>query len=225
MTVRTFGRRRGRKLRPFKESLIETLLPSLSLRVENNQVVGDNFDSKQYKSCFFEIGFGAGEHLAKQAETHPETLMIGCEPFLNGVAHLLEQIHEKSLTNIRLYPGNALDLLTCLPEESLDRIFLLFPDPWPKKNHHKRRFVQKENLTLLSKKLTDTGKILMATDHDGYFDWMVEHAFTHKDLSSLNPDPETWTIQPEIWTTTRFQEKAIKAGRAPRFLWFGKKSF
>lgn len=223
MTIRTYGRRKGRKLRPFKESLIEMLLPSVELRIEDNQIIGQDFDLRRYKSCFFEIGFGAGEHLSLQAETHPETLMIGCEPFLNGVAHLLEHIQNKSLKNVRIYSGNALDLLVCLPDACLDRIFLLFPDPWPKKSHHKRRFVQKENLTLLSKKLTPSGKLLMATDHEGYFEWMKEQVFSHPHLVLLNDEEDTWTIHPEIWTTTRFQEKAIKAGRIPHFLWFGKR--
>lgn len=224
MILRTYGRRKGRRLRLFKETLIETLLPSIELRLENNQITGQDFDLKKHPTCFFEIGFGAGEHLALQAETHPEALMIGCEPFLNGVANLLEHIHTKSLQNIRIYPGNALELLPLWLNNSLDRIFLLFPDPWPKKNHHKRRFVQKDILTLLSQKLASTGKILMATDHEEYFQWMVDHVQNHPDLVIQNPLAETWTTPPDVWTITRFQEKAIKAGRTPRFLWIGRKN-
>ena len=223
MILRTYGRRKGRRLRSFKEILMETLLPSLELRVENNKITGQDFDPKKYSSCFFEIGFGAGEHLALQAETYPETLMIGCEPFLNGVANLLEHIHNKSLQNIRIYPANALDILPLWPDNNLDCIFLLFPDPWPKKSHHKRRFVQQEILTLLSQKLTATGKLLMATDHEEYFEWMIDQVNPHADLTIINSFAETWTTLPDLWTITRFQEKAIKAGRAPRFLWIEKK--
>lgn len=219
---RTYGRRSGRKLRSFKQGLMDNLLPTLEIKIEDNQIIGDTFNPQDYRGCFLEIGFGAGEHLALQAKENPEILMVGCEPFVNGVANLLEQIEEEKLTNIRIYPGNALDFLGAIPDHSLDHIFLLFPDPWPKKAHHKRRFVQEEVLTLLAQKLSKGGKLLMATDHADYFEWMCEKTFVHEDLVHLNPDPDTWHTPPDLWTKTRFQSKAEKARRPSRFLWFGK---
>ena len=212
----TYGRRCGRKLRSSKKELLETLLPKIQISLEEPV----NIDT--YKECFLEIGFGAGEHLALQAEQNPETLMIGCEPFINGVANLLEKIQEGNLTNIRIYPGNALRLLEVLPDHFLNHVFLLFPDPWPKKAHHKRRFVQKENLDLIVKKLAPEGKLLIATDHADYFEWILERVSSYEGLVFLNPEPKTWTDFPELWTQTRFQDKAIHAGRESRFLWFRK---
>jgi tRNA (guanine-N7-)-methyltransferase len=228
MTIvqKTYGRRCGRKLRSSKQELMETLLPKIQITLGESLNL-ENYTQKAerrsvYKGCFLEIGFGAGEHLALQAAAHPDILMIGCEPFVNGVANLLELIEKENLSNIRIYPNNALHLLESLPDNFLDHIFLLFPDPWPKKGHHKRRFVQKETLTLLAQKLSPQGKLLIATDHADYFEWILERASAHEDLVFLNPDPKTWAVFPELWTQTRFQGKAIRAGRESRFLWFKK---
>ncbi len=215
----TYGRRCGRKLKPFKQDLLETLLPRIQINVGEDGISGA-FDVENYKGCFLEIGFGSGEHLALQAINHPNILMVGCEPFINGVANLLEHIHKDHLTNVRIYPGNALHLLEAVPDGCFDHIFLLFPDPWPKKAHHKRRFVQHATLTLLARKLSTEGKLLIATDHADYFEWILEHASASKDLVLLNDDPNTWTDFPPLWTQTRFQEKAVRAGRVSRFLWF-----
>jgi tRNA (guanine-N7-)-methyltransferase len=224
MTIvqKTYGRRCGRKLRSSKQELMETLLPKIQITIGDDGKLGETFNPTNYKGCFLEIGFGAGEHLALQAAEHPEILMIGCEPFINGVANLLEHIEKDNLSNIRIYPNNALHLLGALPNDFLDHIFLLFPDPWPKKGHHKRRFIQEETLTLLAQKLAPQGKLLIATDHADYFEWILEYTSSHEELVFLNPDSENWGIFPELWTQTRFQGKAIRAGRESRFLWFRK---
>lgn len=217
---RTYGRRLGRKLRTKKQNLLNTLLPKVAVRVEEDGVHGLNPES--YKACFLEIGFGTGDHLALQARENPDVLMVGCEPFVNGVANLLEMMEQESLSNIRIYPGNALVFLRAILDQSLDHIFLLFPDPWPKKGHHKRRFVRRETLSLLAQKLSPKGRLLIATDHEDYFEWICEKAFDHPDLEFLNPNPETWQTFPDTWTQTRFQKKAEDADRIPRFLWFGR---
>ena len=220
--LRTYGRRLGRRLRSKKQALLETLLPKLEVRVDETGIQGDTFDPQNYRACFLEIGFGIGDHLALQARENPDVLMVGCEPFVNGVANLLEIIEQESLSNVHIYPGNALDFLRVVPDHSLERIFLLFPDPWPKKAHNKRRFVQTEILTLLAQKLTPKGKLLIATDHEDYFEWICEKSFSHPNLKHLNPDPKTWETLPEPWVQTRFQKKATAAGRVGRFLWFGR---
>lgn len=219
---KTYGRRQGRRLRPSQMERLQTLLPQLSLTIHEGKIQGLSPLTNPYKGYFLEIGFGAGEHLILQAEKNPDILMIGCEPFINGVAHILKAVEEKSLTNLRLYPGNALDLLPFLPENSAEKIFLLFPDPWPKASHHKRRFVQTENLLLLSKVLKKEGLLLMATDHLAYLEWMIEKTSTHPFLRWENPSSETWHIPPPLWIPTRFQQKAEKAGRTSHFLWFRK---
>ena len=217
--LKTYGRRNGRKLRGTKQALMDTFLPKVQLDLGKNP---EDFDWAPYKDCLFEIGFGAGEHLALQAAEDPHTPMIGCEPFVNGVANLLEKIEEGNLTNIHIYPGNALDLLTVMPDDFIQQLFLLFPDPWPKKGHHKRRFVQKETLDLLARKLKPGGKLLIATDHADYFEWICERALHHETLQCLNPEESSWLKAPALWTRTRFQTKADKAGRVSRFLWFGR---
>lgn len=217
---KTYGRRRGRKLRPVQEDLWEKLLPQVSITLEEGLITGPAFAESHFEKRFLEIGFGAGEHLLLQAETHPEVLMVGCEPFVNGVAQALQGIQTKGLKNVGIYPGNALDILEALPDHSLDKVFLLFPDPWPKKAHHKRRFVQKESLDLLARCLKPKGELLMATDHEGYGEWMRETVPLHPDFQWMNSRPEEWQIPPSLWTMTRFQEKALKAGRTPQFFLF-----
>src|SRR5882724_1617106 len=158
-----YGRRKGPKLRARQAGLLETLLPKLALTPAPGRDPRDYFDSK-VSSVWLEIGFGAGEHLAWQAEANSDIGIIGAEPYVAGMAKLLAKIADTNLANIRLYTEDARDILAALPDASLSRIFLLFPDPWPKTRHHKRRFIQMEMLDALARVMQPGAELRFATD-------------------------------------------------------------
>lgn len=211
-----YGRKYGRKMRQNKHRLLDELLPVYEIPLDGDKVILPDFSP--YKKVNLEIGFGAGEHLALQAKHHPDELFIGCEPFINGIAALLQKIEEENLKNIRIFPDDALMLVNALPPVCLSRVFILFPDPWPKKRHNKRRLVTTENLKAIARKATEQAQFLIATDHDDYFDWIHEAVTNHPDLDLLTPTKLEWLKKPDLWTITRFQEKANAAGRISRFL-------
>ena len=167
-----------------------------------------------------EIGFGAGEHLAAQAAAHPERGFIGCEVFENGVAKLLAEIEQRRLANIRLFLDDARLLLATLREASLAHVFILFPDPWPKLRHHKRRIVTRATLDALARVMTDGAELRLATDDRGYLAWMLEHTTGHRDFEWLARRPPDWRERPSDWPATRYEQKAVAAGRSPTFLRF-----
>lgn len=167
-----------------------------------------------------EIGFGGGEHLAWQAERHPEIGYIGCEVFKNGLAAILAAIRAKGLRNIRLYPETAQGLIERLPEASLDTIFLLFPDPWPKRRHRSRRFVNRDNLRQFARLLKDGGELRIASDDPGYVTWCLAMLRASPDFSWEATGPEDWQSRPADWPATRYEQKAIAAGRRPHFFRF-----
>jgi tRNA (guanine-N7-)-methyltransferase len=171
-----------------------------------------------------EIGFGAGEHLAAQAAAHPETGFIGSEVFENGIAKLLAEIEPRRLSNIRLFLDDARLLLAALREASLTRVFILFPDPWPKLRHHKRRIVSRATLDALARVMTDGAELRLATDDRGYLAWMLEHATGHPDFEWLAQRPEDWRTRPVDWPATRYEQKAFAAGRSPTFLRFRRRT-
>ena len=220
-----YGRRRGRRLRPGQRDLVEKLLPGL----EVDPVAADVFDPR---ACFdplindvwLEIGFGGGEHLAWQANAHPETGIIGCEPFMNGVVKLLTRVHDDKLGNVRLYRDDARLLVERLPENSLGRAFILFPDPWPKMRHHKRRIVSAEVLAHLARALRDGTELRIATDDPGYLEWILWHLRGHPEFEWQASSPADWRTRPDDWPATRYQEKAVAAGRSCAFLTYRRRS-
>ena len=167
-----------------------------------------------------EIGFGAGEHLAAQAAAAPHQGFIGCEVFENGVVKLLADIQRQGLGNIRLFIDDARLLLAALPEAALARVFILFPDPWPKLRHHKRRIVAPATLDRLASAIVDGGELRLATDDPGYLRWMLEHMTRHRDFEWLARRPGDWRERPADWPATRYEGKARAAGRQPAFLRF-----
>jgi len=173
---------------------------------------------------WLEVGFGAGEHLAGQAERHPQKGVIGCEPFVNGVASLLTMIEERGLNNVRIFDDDARLVLDHLPAASIGRIFILFNDPWPKKRHHRRRFVSPQTVEGLIRLLKDGGEILFASDHMGYIAWALEHFLRGGELQWLARGPADWRQPPDGWTGTRYEAKARKRGASPIFLRFGRSS-
>ena len=217
------GRRRGKKLRAGQESLLGTLLPRLTLtlpaapaKLDLAELFGGCLPTQ---GVWLEVGFGAGEHLVWQAEQNPEVGLIGCEPFINGVAKCLAHIERTGVTNVRLFTDDARFVMAALPERSLDRAFVLFPDPWPKSRHHKRRFVQRENLDVLARLMKPGAELRLATDDPSYLPWMVEHACTHAAFEWLAERPSDWRERPADWPPTRYEQKML-AGHKPVFLRF-----
>jgi tRNA (guanine-N7-)-methyltransferase len=214
------GRRRGKKLRAGQQSLLETLLPRLALalpvapaKIDLAEAFGGSLPPD---GVWLEVGFGAGEHLVWQAEQNPGVGLIGCEPYLNGVAKCLAHIERVGLTNVRLFTDDARLLMAALPARSLSRAFVLFPDPWPKTRHHKRRFVQRDNLDRLAELMLPGAELRLATDDPSYLPWMVEHACAHPAFAWLAEGPADWRGRPADWPPTRYERKEI-AGR-PAFL-------
>jgi tRNA (guanine-N7-)-methyltransferase len=230
-----FGRRKGPALSARQKDLMGTLLPELALRLEPGRAAADYFENAF--EVWLEIGFGAGEHLVAQAGLHPNIGMIGVEPYIAGIAKLLSKLNSLSPTggegrgegavspqlkssNIRLYTDDAREVIAALPDASLSRVFLLFPDPWPKTRHHKRRFVQMEMLDRLARVMRKGAEFRFATDDAGYLVWTLERLSAHPEFAWLARSPEGWRKRPADWPDTRYETKAIAAGRVCTYLRF-----
>jgi tRNA (guanine-N7-)-methyltransferase len=214
-----YGRRRGRPLRPGQQGLVETLLPCLAI----NLPASGEFDPRPTfadppRSIWLEVGYGGGEHLAAQAERHRDIGFIGCEVFENGIAKLLGAVERRQLANIRLFIDDARLLIGELPTASIERVIILFPDPWPKQRHRKRRIVSPDTLDRLARIMTDGAELRLATDDPGYFSWMLECVTGHPAFTWLARRPGDWRERPPDWPPTRYEEKARAAGRSPVFL-------
>jgi len=172
------------------------------------------------EAVWLEIGFGGGEHLATQAAAHPSVGFIGCEVFENGVARLVSAIARDRLGNVRIFADDARALLAALPDRSLSRVFILFPDPWPKARHNKRRLVAPATLDQLARLMTDGAELRLATDDPDYLAWMLEAATAHPDFAWTARRAADWRERPADWPPTRYEEKARAAGRTPTFLRF-----
>ena len=171
-------------------------------------------------AVWLEIGFGAGEHLAVQAEQHPSLGFIGCEVFENGIARLLGDVARGGLDNIRIFTDDARLLLDCLKTSSIGRVFILFPDPWPKQRHHKRRLVARATLDRLAIVMQPGAELRLATDDRDYLAWMLEHLTGHPAFAWAARGPADWRERAPDWPATRYEEKARAAGRVPVFLRF-----
>ncbi len=214
-----YGRRRGRKLRPGQRVLTDGLLPRLAFDLPASGLLDPRalFDGTPPR-IWLEIGFGGGEHLARQAERDPETGLIGCEVFENGIARLLGHIERCRLGNIRLFIDDARLLIEQLTQASIDRVFILFPDPWPKRRHRKRRIVSRETLDGLARIMTDGAELRLASDDRDYLGAMLEEVTGHPDFVWPARRAADWRERPADWPPTRYEEKARAAGRRPVFL-------
>lgn len=214
---RLYGRSSGHKLRKAQAELVETLLPKLVVpekgEVSAVSLFGDD------RPLHLEIGFGSGEHLADRADMLPDHGFIGCEPFLNGVAAALGHIRDRHLANVRLWRGDALDVLGRLPDGSLDFLYLLHPDPWPKARHAKRRMVNDGPVDLFAAKLRPGGELRIATDHPVYLEWtlMVMQRHAHQ-FEWLARTPGDFLEPSGGWIETRYGAKSRKEGRRPYYL-------
>lgn len=201
-----YGRMKSRSLTARQELLFETLMPRIGIKSFAE------IDNAGFDRIFLEIGFGGGEHIAQMALNNPNDLFIGCEPFINGVASLLVKIDENKIQNIRIYQADARTLIKEIPDNSLSGVFLLFPDPWPKRKHIKRRFLQDKTITDLYNRLKVGGFWRIASDHKEYKPWILK-LFNQEKFKSCfemkvfnrdtRPDPETWP-------KTRYEQKATE---------------
>lgn len=210
--MRSFGRVQGRKLSQQQEWFVDNVLPKVAVDVQSDVDLNSLFDNKYNKFCI-EIGFGKGEHLARYAKKNEDFGFIGCEPFINGVSRLLKYLHEEDVCNVRVLHGDARLLLDELGDSSIDKIFILFPDPWPKAKHHKKRIISKEMLTLICRVLKKGGVLEVATDHVEYGQWIAEHL---EEFDGLVKDRVS-EIPPDDWVRTNYQAKAEKQGRGATF--------
>ncbi|CUH68261.1 tRNA (guanine-N(7)-)-methyltransferase [Thalassovita gelatinovora] len=171
------------------------------------------------KPVWLEIGFGGGEHLVHMGESYPEVEIIGCEPFINGVAMLLGKIRRLGTQNVAVHPGDVRDLFDVLPDQSIDRAFLLYPDPWPKKRHHRRRFVTPEYLTPLHRVLKPGSIFRVATDIPDYVRQTMEEV-PKAGFEWLAEGPDDWRKPWQDWISTRYEQKALREGRVPHYMTF-----
>ncbi|MGD9657954.1 MAG: tRNA (guanosine(46)-N7)-methyltransferase TrmB [Methylocystis sp.] len=211
--TRLYGRSKGKALRKHQAELVAELLPRLSLDLSQP---APSFARETH----LEIGFGGGEHLIAAAAANPQTDFIGCEPFINGVAKLLARIEERGLTNIRLHQGDAADALDWLPDDSLSRIYLFYPDPWPKRRHRKRRFIARDNLDRLARVMRTGAELRFATDIDDYAAWTLARLRAHPAFVWRARRAEDWLAPWPGWMRTKYEGKAIADGRHPVYLTF-----
>lgn len=220
-----YGRFKGKTLRDRQKTNLDTDLDPLSpgsVSWEENpdRVQLDLASRFGNGPIWLEIGFGGGEHLVHQAVLNPTINLIGCEPYINGVAMLLAKIRQAGAGNIAVYPGDVRNLFDVLPPASIDRAFLLYPDPWPKKRHHRRRFVTPEFLDPLAVALKPGAIFRVATDIPDYVRQTLEEMTPRPDFTRLGDDPQDWHTPWPDWTPTRYEEKALREGRTPHYLTF-----
>lgn len=209
-SLRSFGRRKGRRLRTHAQELMGELLPRIQINEWPEAFSG--------KPAWLEIGFGGGEHLAHIASLHPTIQMIGCEPYVNGISGLLKAIEETHSENIRIYSDDVRLLLGTMPEACLERVYILYPDPWPKSRHHKRRLIQKPLLDLLAKAMKSGAELRIATDWDDYATWILEQLLPHPAFEWTAELAADWS-QPWLeWIPTRYEQKARREGRTSSYL-------
>lgn len=218
---RLYGRSSGHKLRSSQQALVDELLPKIEVPedgdITSERLFGDT------RPLHLEIGFGGGEHLAYRADLLPDHGFIGCEPFLNGVATALGHIRDQNLANVRLWRGDALDVVRRLPDRSLSFVYLLHPDPWPKARHAKRRMVNDGPIGLIASKLKPAGELRIATDHPVYLEWALMMMKRHSgQFDWLAETASDFLERPGGWPGTRYEAKAIREDRRAYFLRYRK---
>jgi tRNA (guanine-N7-)-methyltransferase len=214
--LRSYGRIKSRTIKPRQAALMESLLPAIRPPAEA-------FDPRTLMpgaaEAWLEIGFGGGEHMAAQAAKHPDVLILGAEPFQNGVASALRHIDDARLGNVRVHDGDVRELLSRMPDASLARAFILFPDPWPKARHHKRRLVQTDTVAELARLLRPGAALRFASDVAHYVDWSLERILGHGAFAWTAERADDWRTPPADHITTRYEEKRL-GDCAPVFLDF-----
>jgi tRNA (guanine-N7-)-methyltransferase len=196
--LRSYGRIQARAVKPRQAALFETLLPKIAFK-----------DLEGRDGAVLEIGFGGGEHLAAQAARSPDILFVGAEPFVNGVASALRHVDEQNLANVRIHHGDAREVIQGLPDQSLSRVYIMFPDPWPKARHHKRRLIQAVMIEELARVLKPGGVVRFATDWADYADWTLER-FARSDAFRWTAErADDWRLAPADHVKTRYEAKRL----------------
>jgi tRNA (guanine-N7-)-methyltransferase len=217
-----YGRRRGPRLRERRRRLLGETLPALAIeppapgaQLDPAALFGGAIDE-----VWLEVGFGAGEHLIAQARDNPTIGFIGCEPYWPGVARLLAAAADAGLDNVRVFTDDARLLIDALPDRSLGRVFVLFPDPWPKSRHHKRRFIQADTLDALARVMKDGALLRFASDHAGYVRWTLRLLIGHPAFCWTARRAADWRERPADWPETRYERKARAESRRSAYLGF-----
>lgn len=221
-----YGRFKGKGLRKSQEVYLDEDLAQLSPGAVDWEANPERLPldlAKRFgdKPVWLEIGFGGGEHLVHQATRNPNVGLIGAEPYINGVAMLLGKIRDAGVSNLAVYPGDARNLFDVLPEASIARAFLLYPDPWPKKRHHRRRFVTQEHLAPLARVLKPGALFRVATDIPDYVRQTLQEV-PPQGFEWLAEGPTDWRVAWPDWISTRYEEKALREDRTPHYLTFRK---
>jgi len=218
--TRSFGRRKVRKLRDTSQKAYDDLLPLLKIDLAKP------FFESLPSEVWLEIGFGGGEHLLAQLAQNPRISMIGCEPFMNGVAKLLAHLPPEDHNRVRIWHEDVRYLLDALPPSYFERAFILFPDPWPKKRHHPRRLITKEFMAKLWPTLKEGAFLHIASDDVSYVEQIQEVLYDYPNLNLCDgppsPDPLTWHSRPEGWPATRYEQKALAQGKKCAYMVFQK---
>ena len=225
---RVFGRRSGRPLNKSRTKVIDELLPQLSipedhLKEDGGLAPSSLFDT-DYKECWFEIGFGNGEHLSELMRRHPENAYIGAEPFINGMAAFLKDIQDDPQDRIRVHMDDAMMLAHSLADACLEGIYILNPDPWHKTRHHKRRIVNRENLEAFARILKPGGQLICSTDVPYLAEWMITEVMLHGGFEWTAKQANDWRVAPEDWIPTAYQTKKAKGADRMVYLFFKKKA-
>jgi tRNA (guanine-N7-)-methyltransferase len=213
-----YGRRKGPKLSARQAGLRKSLLAELAYDPAKEP---QGQFPENIRELWLEVGFGAGEHLVWQARQHPEVGLIGVEPYEMGMAKILTKLEESRLNTVRLFEGDGRDVIEALPAQCLSRFFLLFPDPWPKTRHHKRRFLQMDMLDSLARVLKPGSELRFATDDKSYLPYALERLMAHPAFDWLAQGPSDWKFRTPDWPPTRYETKAIKG--PPAFLRFARR--
>jgi tRNA (guanine-N7-)-methyltransferase len=214
-----YGRRKGPKLSAHQQQLLDHLLPHFALNIHAGADPTSYFPGA-VEDVWLEIGFGGAEHLYWQAQQNPEVGLIGAEPYLNGVVKLLSKLEALALPNIRIHMGDAREIIGALPDASLGRVFILFPDPWPKLRHHKRRFIQMEMLDRLARVMKPGAELRFASDDPGYVEWTLERLMAHPSFEWTAARAADWQTRPLDWPPTRYEAKELHG--KPVFLRFSR---
>lgn len=213
-----YGRSRGKPLRAGQERLLAEALPRLEIAPETlSQGRPFAFEPRE---VWLEIGFGSGEHLIEQAKAHSDVGFIGCEPFLNGVVAALAGVEREKLVNVRLRRGDAEALLERAPEAYFARVFVLYPDPWPKRRHHKRRFISESMVRLLARTMRAGGVLRFATDVDDYSGWTLRRFLACDSFRWAAARADDWRNPWPDWRPTRYEAKARREQRGSVYLTF-----
>ena len=208
-------RGRERSLTPKQRSLFSNLD---KYEIDLKSLKKDNIHKS--KKLFFEIGFGSGDIIYKQAKLNPENIYIGIEYYRKGIAQLIEKIETTKLENLKIFHGDARRVLANIPDEIFDEIWLFFPDPWPKKRHSKRRFIQLEMIELLHRKIKQGGKLLISSDDKNYIAWTLSLIFMRNFFNWLSDEPSDWKHPNNDYFGSKYEKKGIKSHREPYFLKF-----